>query len=152
MSRNTSGRKKKSGICWRSSAAFLRDVLASVTEGKLRLCYAAAELPAPLTPMGEPVPLSRAEGLPTLRHLADQAAVTAGFSEEQRCDLAISAGEAAMNAVVHAGTGTGTVSLSVIPGRSRSASKTTGRASPSRICPRPHWNAGSPRRERWVMA
>ena len=63
-------------------------------------------------PTGGPVPLSRAEGLPTLRHLADQAAVTAGFSEEQRCDLAISAGEAAMNAVVHAGTGTGTVSMS----------------------------------------
>ena len=91
--------------------SFLRDVLASVTGGKLRLCYAVEELPPPFQPIGAPVLLSRTEGLSTLRHLADQAAGAAGFTEQQRCDLAISAGEAAMNAVVHAGTGTGTVSL-----------------------------------------
>ncbi|MBV9852712.1 MAG: ATP-binding protein, partial [Armatimonadetes bacterium] len=92
--------------------AFLRDVLGSVTEGKLRLCETPDELPPMLTPVGEPVALSRTEGLDTLRHLADEAAVAVGLSEEKRFDLAISVGEAAMNAVVHAGTGTGRVSTS----------------------------------------
>ena len=91
---------------------FLRDVLASVTEGKLRLCFSAGDLPAPLTPVGGPVVLTRTGSLGDFRHLTDEAAVSAGLSEEQRSDLALSVGEAAMNAVVHAGTGTGRVSVS----------------------------------------
>ena len=91
---------------------FLRDVLASVTEGKLHLCYRAADLPALRTPAGEPIILTRTDSLSDLRHRADRAALAVGLSEDQRSDLALSVGEAAMNAVVHAGMGTGRVSTS----------------------------------------
>jgi len=88
---------------------FLRDVLASVTEGHLLLCHGPDDLPAPLTPFGGPVALSREGGLRELRHLALDAAV--GMPEEARHDLATAASEAGMNAVVHGGGGTGWVSV-----------------------------------------
>ena len=89
--------------------AFLRDVLASVTEGRLRLCQEEAELPAPPAPSASPIPLSQTAGLAELRHAAQEAARAAGHPEERVGDLAIAASEAGMNAIVHAGTGTGAV-------------------------------------------
>jgi GAF domain-containing protein len=89
--------------------AFLRDVLASVTEGRLRLCADADELPALLTPFADSIPLSITGGLRELRHQAAAAAQAAGLAEERGFDLELAVGEAGMNAVVHAGEGIGQV-------------------------------------------
>lgn len=90
--------------------AFLRDVLASVTEGHLLLCDAASDLPAPLTPFGEPIALSRKDGLQGLRHLALDAAE--GMAEERKHDLVTAVSEAGMNTITHGGgSGTGRVSV-----------------------------------------
>lgn len=96
--------------------AFVRDVLASVTDGKLRLCASDEELPPPGTPFADAVSLSRTEGLDTLRHRADEAAYSIGMSDDRRGDLVLAVGEAAMNAVTHAGRGVGTVSLTASGG------------------------------------
>lgn len=88
--------------------AFLRDVLASVTEGHLLLCDAEADLPASLAALGPPVALSQAGGLRELRHLALDAAE--GMAEERRHDLVTAVSEAAMNTITHGGgSGTGQV-------------------------------------------
>ena len=90
--------------------AFLRDVLASVTEGRLVLCDADADLPAPLAPVGEVVALSREGGLREFRRLALAAAE--GMVEERRHDLVTAVSEAGMNAITHGGgVGTGRVSV-----------------------------------------
>ena len=89
--------------------AFLRDVLLSVTDGRLRLCQTEADLPALLTPWAAPVPLSREGGLRDLRHQASDAAAASGLEDAQKFDLALAVGEAGMNAVVHAGEGRGQV-------------------------------------------
>lgn len=86
--------------------AFLRDVLASVTEGKLLLSNSSAPLPAPLSPVGEPILLTREAGLWELRRRAQGAALAAGHSDERQFDLITAASEAGMNAIVHAGCGT----------------------------------------------
>ena len=88
---------------------FLRDVLASVTDGRLQLCDIPADLPASLVLCSAPVPLSPTSGLKQLRHEAVAAAEAVGLSEERRFDLELAVGEAGMNAVVHAGSGTGQV-------------------------------------------
>ena len=89
--------------------AFLRDVLASVTEGRLRLCETRRDLPAPLPASGVAIALSFDGGLPELRHATEQAAAGIGFSAERWQDLVTSVGEAGMNAIVHAGGGVGRV-------------------------------------------
>ena len=89
--------------------AFLRDVLASVTDGKLRLCHVEADLPAPLPPVSDLIPLSLSWGTRELRHQTEAAALKEGFAEERWYDLVTAASEAAMNAVVHAGGGEGQV-------------------------------------------
>ncbi len=89
--------------------AFLRDVLASVTDGRLQLCDTPADLPRPLPFCAESVALTATEGLRRLRHDALAAAAAVGLSEERGYDLALAVGEAGMNAVVHAGSGTGQV-------------------------------------------
>jgi len=91
--------------------AFARDVLASVTEGRLILCAEAGELPALLTPAAPTVALSSTGGLSELRHAAMAAAREAGFAEERVGDFVIAASEAGMNAIVHADTGTANVSV-----------------------------------------
>ena len=100
--------------------AFLRDVLASVTEGHLILCDTAADLPVPLQSTHGPVALSRAGGLAELRHLAIDLALE--MKEERRHDLVTAVSEAGMNAVTHGGgsgigwvavSGTGTVQVRV---------------------------------------
>ena len=88
----------------RQQRAFLRDVLASVTAGKLRLCETAEELPPPLPPAGAPVALS-ATSLRPLRKRVEAAARAQGLDRDRSHDLLTAAGEAAMNAIVHAGGG-----------------------------------------------
>ena len=82
---------------------FLRDVLASVTEGRLRLCESPDDLPAPLPPAGESLRLARSVGLSDLRHGARTAAQANGFPDERWMDMVTAVGEAAMNAVAHGG-------------------------------------------------
>ena len=84
--------------------AFLRDVLLSVTDKKLRLCDTASELPACLAPDAEAVPVTSGS-LKALRQGALAAARGRGFGEERCHDLVTAVGEAAMNAVVHGGGG-----------------------------------------------
>ena len=89
--------------------AFLRDVLASVTEGKLLLCHRAEELPTPCRLASAPIPLSWSQGIRELRHAAGDAARAQGFEEERCHDLMTAVSEAAMNAVTHAGGGEGQI-------------------------------------------
>ena len=91
--------------------AFLRDMLASVTEGRLILCEREDELPALLTPVGGPIPLTSSGGLSELRLAAQEAARAAGHPEARVGDLVIAVSEAGMNAVVHAQTGVAQVSV-----------------------------------------
>lgn len=84
--------------------AFVREVLFSVSEGKLRLCERTEELPPELPPCGEAITL-RQETLINLRRQVRVASELTEFSEERGLDLLTAAGEAAMNAVVHAGGG-----------------------------------------------
>lgn len=88
---------------------FLKDVLASVTEGRLALCDTEDELPAPLFGTGTRIPVTRKEGLRALRQAATQAARGCGFPEERVQDLATSVSEAGMNAATHGGGGQGVV-------------------------------------------
>jgi PAS domain S-box-containing protein len=84
--------------------AFLRDVLVSVTGGKLRLCDNDAALPVPLPGCGLPVPLT-GQSLRAARHTAMEAARAAGLDSNRANDLLIAVGEATQNAVRHAGGG-----------------------------------------------
>jgi PAS domain S-box-containing protein len=90
--------------------AFLRDVLAGVTEGKLRLCDNVADLPPRLPPIGEAILLTR-QNLRAVRHQAMAAAALLRFDKDRSNDLLTAVGEIAMNAVVHAGGGTGQVGV-----------------------------------------
>ncbi|MCW3059487.1 MAG: two-component hybrid sensor and regulator [Capsulimonas sp.] len=91
--------------------AFLRDVLASVTDGGLILCHGVDELPQPLLAFCEPIDLSAETALRLLRVTTRSAAREAGFSDERIYDLVTAAHEAGMNSVVHVGAGTAHVSL-----------------------------------------
>ncbi len=81
--------------------AFLRDVLLSVTEGKLRLCGDSGDLPAALPPFGQLIAPLNAPALYALRHQTLKAARSCDLSPERSDDLILAVGEAAMNAVVH---------------------------------------------------
>ena len=93
----------------RKQRAFLRDVLASVTGGRLLLCDTPADLPARLPLSGPPVPLTRTGGMSELRRAAKEAALAEGFAADRWQDLLTAVGEAAMNAAVHGGGGVGRV-------------------------------------------
>lgn len=83
---------------------FLRDILAGVTEGKLRLCETPAALPKRLTPTGESIALTER----TLRQARMQACAVAeaqGHSDARCHDLMTAVGEAAMNAIKYANGG-----------------------------------------------
>lgn len=90
--------------------AFLHDVLAGATEGKLQLCFAPNDLPPPFAPACDPIPLSATDGLRTLRQCTKEAALHLGFDDTRWQDLVTAASEAGMNAAVHAGTGTAHIS------------------------------------------
>jgi PAS domain S-box-containing protein len=96
--------------------AFLREVLYSVTEGRLRLAESDDDLPDPPGPRAGP-PLSLSP--PTLaeaRHRSREAAAAAGLSEARAADLALAVGECAANALVH-GREEASVRLFAGPGR-----------------------------------
>lgn len=84
--------------------SFLRDVLASVTGGRLRLCTTAEELPAPLPVCGETV-LLESRNLREARYFTQQAAQAVGLNNDRSSDLLTAVGEATMNAVRHGGGG-----------------------------------------------
>jgi CHASE3 domain sensor protein/anti-sigma regulatory factor (Ser/Thr protein kinase) len=85
---------------------FLRDVLFSVTEGRLRFCESPRELPGQIPTIGERIMLTKESGLGSLRAHALEAARMCGIGEERGYDLITSACEAGMNAISHAGGGT----------------------------------------------
>jgi PAS domain S-box-containing protein len=84
--------------------AFFRDVLWSVTEGKLRLCDDPSELPAPLPAAGAEIELAP-QTLSQLRVRVRQEVAYQSLSVDRGADLLTAAGEVAMNAIVHAGGG-----------------------------------------------
>ena len=87
---------------------FFRDVLLSVTEGRLHLCDTQADLPAPLPSIGDTLPLTR-ETLSFVRYQAAAAAESRHFSADEMNCLTTAVGEAAMNAVVHGGGGSAAI-------------------------------------------
>ena len=89
---------------------YLRDVLLSVTEKRLHLCLAREELP-PATPdleQGARLFLN-AENLRPFRERVRRAAQSVGLNQDEVNDMVSATGEAAMNAIVHAGGGEGSV-------------------------------------------
>jgi anti-sigma regulatory factor (Ser/Thr protein kinase) len=83
---------------------FLREMLAGVTGGRLLLCDTDADLPEPYVPVCDRVPLS-VSSLRFVRRDVMTTAVERGFEPARWQDLETAVGEAAMNAVVHAGGG-----------------------------------------------
>lgn len=94
----------------------MRDVLASVTEGRLRLCESESDLPPPLPALGDPIMLTR-ESLSAARRRAADGAGAAGMNRDRLNDLLTAVGEATMNAVIHAGGGTVTIGADRDTGR-----------------------------------
>ena len=89
---------------------FLRDVLSSVTDGRLTLCASADDLPLPLAPFAGPITLSGG-GIRELRRQTVGACRAAGIVGTHADDLETAVGEAGMNAVVHSENGSGFVFL-----------------------------------------
>lgn len=119
--RDISSRKEAERALIQSEArqrVFLRDVLSSVTEGRLCLCESADDLPPRLFESGPPIDL-QAETLRTLRKQISGAALGANINKEREGDLLIAASEAAMNAIVHADGGWATVEWDAPGGRVR---------------------------------
>jgi CheY-like chemotaxis protein len=84
---------------------FLREVLASVTEGRLRFCDTRDDLPCPLKAVDRPLELAGTDALHSVRRSVLDAAASCSFDDTRAHDLMTAAHEAAMNAVVHAGGG-----------------------------------------------
>jgi anti-sigma regulatory factor (Ser/Thr protein kinase) len=91
---------------------FLRDVLLSVTEGQLRLCYDRSDLPEPCGELVARMAMSSSSALSRFRCVVREAAQAVGLPIVRQYDLETAVGEAAMNALVHAGSGIGTVYVS----------------------------------------
>ncbi|MDR3708868.1 MAG: GAF domain-containing protein [Capsulimonadaceae bacterium] len=96
----------------RRQRVMMADILRSVTDGKLRLCNSASELPGRLPNDEGCVSLTTTFGLADLRDMIRQLAETRGVEKTRRYDLVTASGEAAMNAVVHTGAGFASVSWS----------------------------------------
>jgi PAS domain S-box-containing protein len=91
--------------------AFLRDILRSVTEGRLNLCDSEDSQCLPDTlpqPVGPPLNLTM-ENLRYLRRQTQQAGQEVQLPDSRTHDFIAAVGEAGMNAVVHAGGGQGRV-------------------------------------------
>ncbi len=87
---------------------FLREMLLGFTEGRLRLCDSASDLPQPLLPLSSPVKLTRE----TMRRLRQQVVADAEALQlplERLQDFETAVGEASMNAVQHGRGGNGRV-------------------------------------------
>lgn len=87
---------------------FLRDVLRTVTDGRLLLCVTARDLPKALPLLAGPMPLTNDTGS-AFRDAVRKAADTCGLPPARIFDLVVGTGEATTNAVRHAGGGTGRV-------------------------------------------
>jgi anti-sigma regulatory factor (Ser/Thr protein kinase) len=89
---------------------FLKEVLVSVTQGKLLLCDTVDDLPSlpDEAMLGDPIPLSR-ETLKAVRARVAEASERCGLPHNRQQDLVTAASECAMNAVQHAGGGTARV-------------------------------------------
>jgi len=74
--------------------AFVRDILASVTEGKLVLCHDAAELPTCLSDASPAIEISEAEGMAGIRNRAREYASKLRFDMGRTYDLITALGEA----------------------------------------------------------
>lgn len=88
---------------------FVRDILASVTEGRLHLCQSTDDLPRPLIVCGPELPLVHDDDIAPLRHAVQEVAEQFAYPSFRIIDLVTATGEAAMNAVVHAARGRGRV-------------------------------------------
>ncbi len=82
----------------------MSEVLMSVTGGKLSLCFSENDLPEPL-PLVAGFDQIAPDSLREFRRLLEAVALERSFPDERWEDLITAAGEAAMNAVVHAGGG-----------------------------------------------
>jgi anti-sigma regulatory factor (Ser/Thr protein kinase) len=89
--------------------------LANATDGKLHLCSSEADFPALGRMIVQPIRLSMDESMGDLRHLTKQYAAKENIPMERQQDLETAVGEAATNAVVHGGGGTG--SVFAVPGQ-----------------------------------
>ncbi len=88
--------------------SFFRDVLVNVTDGKLNLVDSTAHLPGDFADQAGLLALRR-DNLGVFRKMVAEASKKAGLTQERIDDLITAASECAMNAVVHGGGGTGTV-------------------------------------------
>lgn len=84
---------------------FFRDVLRSVSDGKLLLCHSSADLPIRLNKSAAWIPLTQTEGLCEARAQVRNVCQDLSFSEERTQDCVTAISEAAMNTIVHAGGG-----------------------------------------------
>jgi CheY-like chemotaxis protein/anti-sigma regulatory factor (Ser/Thr protein kinase) len=89
----------------------LRDILASVTEGRFLLCSTTDELPAPLPVQHASIPLEPRGAIRDLRACTETAGKDANLPDSRWQDLVTAASEAAMNAVVHGVGGDSTITL-----------------------------------------
>jgi CheY-like chemotaxis protein/anti-sigma regulatory factor (Ser/Thr protein kinase) len=87
---------------------FLSEILYTVTEGKLKLCDGAEDVPPIDGTCGGPLVLVR-ETMSEIRTIASEAAKSVGIADERCMDLMMAVGEAAMNAVVHGNGGTASI-------------------------------------------
>jgi anti-sigma regulatory factor (Ser/Thr protein kinase) len=88
---------------------FVRDVMLSATQGRLRLADSVQNLPDQLATRQERIVLTR-ETLGQARHAALAAAYVQGFRPQKADALQTAVGEATMNAVVHGAGGTCSIS------------------------------------------
>ena len=84
---------------------FFKDVLSSVTDGKLRLVTDAGELPKPPPLVGKTISLD-VESLSYVRQIAANVWIEKGFPVERKPEMLMAVGESIMNAVVHGMGGT----------------------------------------------
>ncbi len=83
---------------------YLVEMLAALTEGKLRICHSEGDLPRERVPVSPPLPLAPSV-LSLFRHQVIDAAAWLHFPDERTSDFVLGVGEALDNALVHAGGG-----------------------------------------------
>jgi anti-sigma regulatory factor (Ser/Thr protein kinase) len=87
---------------------FLKDMMFTMSEGRLWLCDGSEEMPTPLPGFGEPITLT-ARTLRDIRRLTVDASEEMDMPPERWQDFVAGVGEGAMNAVVHGNGGVGRV-------------------------------------------
>ncbi|GAB4465712.1 MAG: hypothetical protein OHK0029_36560 [Armatimonadaceae bacterium] len=93
---------------------FTRNVLASVTEGRLTLCFSEEDLPQSLPQVSPALPLT-AIGLRNLRRSLQNVLQEQEYGSDRQQDFTIAVHEAAMNAVTHGGGGEAVISVGCAP-------------------------------------